>query len=124
MNQKQREYLMDRVRTIQARKTADAKAKHIKKTKGSPKRDRERWQLVLAGKVKPRKDFKANSWNRRSDYYLDEMFDFSKYQNTVDQKALDCDTARIDAEAQRVRDMAMLGDCEQATALLAGFEKF
>lgn len=124
MNQKQREYLMERVRNIRTDKIKAAEIKHIKEVRGAPKRDRERWQLVLAGKVKPRKDFKADSWNRRSDYHLDQIFDFSKYQDTVDQKALDRDCARINAEAQRVRDMAMLGDCEQATKLLAGFEKF
>lgn len=124
MNQKQREYLMDRVRDIRSDKTKAAEKKYIKRVKNAPKRDHERWELIKAGKVKLRKDFEPDDWRGRYDYYLDQVFDFSKYQDTIDQKPLDRECARIDAEAKRVRDVAMLGDCEQAAKLLAGFEKF
>ena len=124
MNQTQREYLIGRINSLHKSKSAELDKKYIIKQPGAPKNDSARWKLVLAGKVKPRKDVRMYGGSSQYDYYLEKLYDFSKFEEKVDTKRLKPARKRLAAEVQRIRDLAMLGDCEQAVALLAELEKF
>ncbi len=118
MNQTQRDYLTRRISTICSRKIKEAAAKYTKK--GGAETDKKKWALVLAHKVKP----VANISNNRCSYYLEDLYDFSKYKDKVNTEKLDTTILLIQTESQKVTDLAMLGDCEMAAKLLEKFEKF
>ncbi len=123
MNQQQREYLKGRIRTITSAKRDKLNNKHTKKS--DIETDRDRWKLVLAGKVSPLKQAKAHFTNNyRCSYKLDELYDFSEYEDKVDRKKLDPAIALLNAKSQEVQDKAMLGDCDEAVRLLAELENF
>ena len=123
MNQKQREYLLDRIRSIYQSKATELDEKYIIKHPTPAGVDGDRWELVFAGKVKPIKD--PDLWRHSStSYRLESLYDFSKFKDKVDTKKLKPAKAKLAREVQRIRDLAMLGDCEQAVALLAELEKF
>ena len=123
MNQQQREYLIGRINSIHKSKNAELDKKYIIKHPGAPKDDADRWKLVLAGKVKPIKKPDLYTWSSHS-YKLKKLYDFSKFVEKVDTKKLNSARKMLEREVQRIRDLAMLGDCEQAVALLAELEKF
>ncbi len=123
MNQQQREYLKERIRTITKAKRDKLIARYTKKS--SVETDRDRWKLVLAGKVLPLKQAKAHFTNNyRCSYKLDELYDFSEYEDKVNCKKLDPAITLLNAKSQEVRDKAMLGDCDEAVKLLAELENF
>lgn len=123
MNQTQREYLISRINSIHKSKGAELDKKYIIKHPGAPKNDADRWKLVLTGKVKPIKNPDLYTWSSQS-YKLKKLYDFSKFEEKVDTKRLNPARKGLACEVQRIRDLAMLGDCEQAVALLAELEKF
>ena len=122
MNQVQRQYLINRINEIHKSKSAELDKKYIIKHSSAIDGDEDRWKLVCDGKVKPAKG--TYIYRGKSSYYLDNLYDFSKFKDKVDTKRLKPARKKLAAEVQRIRDLAMLGDCEQAVALLAELEKF
>jgi hypothetical protein len=124
MNQTQREYLINRINSIHSSKKSELEKKHIIKCPTKIDSDHDRWKMILADKVKPRKKAPIRNYSSRYDYYLDDLFDFSKFKDKVDKPKLSAALKKLSREVQRIRDLAMLGDCEQAVALLAELVDF
>ena len=120
MNQTQREYLRERIRNITNSKVSKLEAKYT--TKGIAVTNKAKWGLILDRTVKPKKSAKINTYH--TSYYLEDLYDFSEYEDKVDNKKLKPALAKLRAKSQDVRDRAMLGDCDQAIKLLAELEEF
>ena len=121
MNQKQREYLTQRIQGIARSKISNATSEYT--TLGDASNDAERWKLIRAGKVKPKKDLEMSK-TYSSSWGLRELFDFSDHMDKVDSRKLKRAKAKITREVQRITDLAMLADCDKACGLLAELTAF
>lgn len=119
MNQSQRQYLVNRIGSIVATKRRKIAKKFTKK--GSVDTEKQKWALVLAGKVKPKR---SPDFNRYGSTNFENLYDFSRYEDFVDEKKIDAALVKLEAKATEVKDKAMLGDCEQAVVLLKELEMF
>lgn len=122
MNQKQREYLSERIRGISQDKRAALKKKHVKE---SPiQNDTDRLKFIKAGKVKFNKTFQPYLYNSRHSYKLDSVYDFSAYGDQVDKPKYNAALLKLETKIQQTKDLCMLGDCDQAVKLITELEKF
>lgn len=116
MNQKQREYAIERVRALRGKRILALKEKYITPAKRLSRQ--EKFELVRSGKVKVRnenEDFAPHYWV--------DLFDFSKFE--AEAKAHPKFDEFVDAEkarAQKVIDEIMLGDAEEALNLIRVYE--
>lgn len=117
MNTQQRKYALERVDAI-----VKAKLSKIDEDNKRPVRnisDADRYNLVHSGAVKLRQDID------RIGFYDDvrNAFDFSTFEcgGGADPAVVDPLKAAVKVEAGRIRDQIMLGDAEEALALLTAF---
>ena len=116
MNQEQRKYAIERVNGIRERKFGDALKRYTKE--GKVLSDVEKVELVRSHKV----SLKGEAYAYTDIKYA---FDFSKFErdSKTDAVALDKAKAQIIAAANRIKDKIMLGDAEEALALIEAFDK-
>lgn len=118
MSQQQRKYALGRVDAIVAVKTRELRDKHT--TPGRTLGNAERLKLLKDGTVKVR----AGLTGVEGYKHIDDVFDFSKwhYGAHLDVKPFESVMARFTARANTARDQIMLGDAEEALAILAELE--
>jgi hypothetical protein len=121
MNQTQRSYLISRINGVHRAKQAEFKTKCT--VKGKNLNNRERWRLIVSNKVKALKAPEGID-KRYSTFTLTDLFDFSAYEDKVDQKKLNAIENKLSKEVRRTTDLAMLGDCEKAVRLIDALESF
>jgi hypothetical protein len=121
MNQKQKEYAIERVTNIFSSKQQSIEAKYTVESK--PISGNEMIDLVLKGKCPKRKNPDRPRYN--NSVYLRDVFDFSKFEvvGGTDYKKAGKEIAPIRAEFQRIKDQIMLGDAEEAVKLIEKFAK-
>lgn len=117
MNKDQRKYALDRVTAITNAKLE--KLKEVHKAERRVLTAKERAALVRSGKVKLKPECtEIGEYDR---YWV--YWDFSKYeQREVVKPSYQPAADKVNAEAQTIRDKIMLGDAEEALALLSSFE--
>lgn len=116
MNQKEKQYALDRVSAI-----AQAKVEAIKKkftTDGTVLTGAQRLAALKKGAFKVRADVAAV--HPYSDIHDVITFDGDK-PGSKDEARIASETAKVNAEATRIKDKLMLGDSKEALALIEKF---
>ena len=117
MNQKQREYALQRVNDIENARLCALKTKLT--TPGVTLTLEQRAELIDQGKVRLKDKAREDKHT-----YWQNAFDFSQYEKEAvyDFEACKPLIAKIRAEAGRIKDQIMLGDAEEALSAIAAFE--
>lgn len=122
-NREQLKYAMERLESI-----ADEKHKKIREDCSTPavKLTASRFvELARSGKLKLRHDYDDIDDDVASSYVrLQELFDLSPYskKEKLDTKKYAEKSAKLEAEATRIKDQLMLGDVKVALDLIEKFQ--
>jgi hypothetical protein len=127
MSQQQRKYAMERVAEICKQKISAIEAA-MPRIPEKKLNIRDAYKLILEKKVKLHSDI--NVLNTVDSEYFNKVFDFTEYHQ---RRSYDCphyDEADFNKKcrpvlkkAQEIKDKLMLGDAQEALALLIEFEK-
>lgn len=118
MNKQQKDYAIGRINSITAEKIAAIKAKYTKPgIKLSPE---ERLVALKQGKFKVRTSVSAIY---SSTDVEDAVLFTGERETQRDDVKIDAESAKVHAEATRIKDQLMLGDSEQALAMIEKFSK-
>jgi len=117
MNQKQRDYSVQRIQALEMAKIAEVKKRFT--VSGTNLEFGEKIALIRSGKVKL-KPSGLESYTK-----LLHAFDFSKYERDekIDEAKADVFIAKIKKEAQVAKDMIMLAGDQEAISAITAFEK-
>lgn len=118
MNQKEKQYAMDRIDQIAAQKVKAIEAKYTKE--GVSLTSVERLTAIKNGEFKVRPDINGvSAYTEAEDVFI---FTAEKAPQRDDVK-INAENAKVKAEATRIKDQLMLGDSEQALQLIEKFSK-
>jgi len=116
MTKTQIEYATSRVNNIAA-KRVDVYRKE--NTTGTPLTDERMAALLRQGKVKLQKGLVKVSTH----YRLAQIFDFSPFGEKVDEKRISAFREKLSRESTEIIDKFVLGDSDEAMALIEKFAK-
>lgn len=117
MNQKQRDYSVQRIQSLEASKIAEVKKRFT--TAGTSLGFDEKISLIRSGKVK----IKSSGIDPYTK--LQHAFDFSKYEQNekIDEAKVNAAIAKIHKEAEAAKDAIMLAGDVEAISAISSFEK-
>lgn len=124
MNQEQRNYLIKRIESIRKSKFNAIDEAYPVSDKLP---DKTKYELITTGKVVPTVKTELNQWGSLC---MGIDVDFKKYQAEHNTKLAKVIVQRnlvrttVNAKAQELTDSIMLGDSDEAVALIAKFEAF
>ena len=118
MNQKEKQYALDRVTAIANSKISAIKAKHT--TPGTLLNSEQRLAALKKGEFK----LKPGLTQVRGYDEIRDVFTFpGDKAGSEDTKRIEAETDKVQAEATRIKDQLMLGDSQQALDLIDNFSK-
>ena len=119
MNQKQREYALQRIEQIEREKVTEVTAKFTTPGKSLSRDDQD--DLIREGKVKL---LPINEIDLYSYTYTRNLFDFSKYitESSLDAKKANPLIDQIEKAAQDAKDSIMLAEADDALKAIQSFE--
>jgi len=120
MNQKTKQYCMDRVHAIAARKIAEIKEKYT--YPGVSLSKHEKIDLIYSDNPPPRVDIGYAKNEYRCG--LTEAFEWGGYEKpeTIDTKKVSEESKLVKDKATFLIDELMLGDAKEASAMIRKFE--
>jgi len=123
MNQTQKKYALERIDILTIQKLKKLRTKYTRQSKSLT--NKERYNLIKAGKVPMRSEKEFDKFNYQKDR-VNNVFVFSKYEwdTTLNTKEYNPRKEKILNESQKIKDQIMLGDAEKALKMIQEFETF